>query len=192
MKTIILAIGIVLLFLGCSDKENKKQEKTEVPVAQKAGKIEVVENNNFKEEKVEVKHKDGNESKVFYYDYNIEDKNVSNKEDKTYTPVDANMRIRSPYEHVEISILVSKLSKNFIIKCSACHDDYANGIIGPSLLSKDSQYIYGTIMKYKSGEKNNILMKELVAQMQDKEIKEIADEIYTFNQKIKELREKQK
>jgi ABC-type polysaccharide/polyol phosphate transport system ATPase subunit len=47
-------------------------------------------------------------------------------------------------------------------------------------------------MKYKSGEKDNILMKELVTQMKDKEIKDIADEIFVFNQKIKALREKQK
>ena len=117
---------------------------------------------------------------------------MSQKGDKTYTPVDAIMRVRSPYEHVEISMLVSKLSKNFIVKCSACHDDYANGIIGPSLISKDASFIYGTIMKYKSGEKDNILMKELVVQMKDKEIKDIADEIFVYNQKIKALREKQK
>ena len=190
MKKIILILSVVFLFIGCSDKETKKETNTSAPA--KAGKIEVVQNDNFKEEKVQLKVKDTNESKVFYYDYNNADKSLSQKEDKTYTPVDAIMRVRSPYEHVEISMLVSKLSKNFILKCSACHDDYANGIIGPSLISKDASYIYGTIMKYKSGEKENILMKELVLQMKDKEIKELSEEIYTFNQKIKELREKQK
>ncbi|MBP6497811.1 MAG: hypothetical protein KA253_03960 [Campylobacteraceae bacterium] len=190
VKKIILTLGVVFLFLGCSDKETKKETNTSAP--SKVGKIEVVQNDNFKEEKVQVKAKDENESKVFYYDYNNADKNMSQKEDKTYTPVDAIMRVRSPYEHVEISMLVSKLSKNFILKCSACHDDYANGIIGPSLMSKDASFIYGTIMKFKSGEKDNILMKELVTQMKDKEIKDIADEIFVFNQKIKALREKQK
>lgn len=190
MKKIILTLGVIFLLLGCSDKETKKEANTSAP--SKVGKIEVVQNDNFKEEKVQVKAKDENESKVFYYDYNNADKNMSQKEDKTYTPVDAIMRVRSPYEHVEISMLVSKLSKNFILKCSACHDDYANGIIGPSLISKDASFIYGTIMKYKSGEKDNILMKELVAQMKDKEIKDISDEIFVFNQKIKALREKQK
>ena len=79
-----------------------------------------------------------------------------------------------------------------MVKCSACHDDYANGIIGPSLLSKDSIYIYQTIMKYKKGEKENVLMKELVKNIDDKEIKSLANEIHTFNQEIKKIKERQK
>ena len=79
-----------------------------------------------------------------------------------------------------------------MVKCSACHDDYANGIIGPSLLSKDSEYIFKTISQYKTGEKKNVLMKELVTQMDDKEIKALASEIYTFNQEVKKLKERQK
>lgn len=183
-------LSVVFLFWGCSDKEEKKETKAVEPT--KVGKIEVVQNDNFKEEKVQIKAKDENESKVFYYDYNNADKNMTNKEEKTYTPVDANMRVRSPYEHVELGLLVGRLSKNFIVKCSACHDDYANGVIGPSLIGKDATFIYGTIMKYKSGEKDNILMRELVMQMKDKEIKDLADEIFVFNQEIKKLREKQK
>ena len=184
-----LILMLTLLFIGCSDKEEKKElAQNNVSVA-KPGKIEVVQNDNFKETKVDVKAKDSNVSKDFYYDYNQEKKgNV--QEEESHTPMDAALRVRSPYEHVEISMLVSKLSKTFIVKCSACHDDYANGIIGPSLLSKDSTYIYDTILKYKKGEKQNVLMKELVTQMEDKEIKALANEIYTFNQQIKKLRQK--
>jgi cytochrome c553 len=173
-------------FIGCSDKEEKKEANTS---SAQEGKIEVVQNDNFKEEKVHAKAKENNVSKDFYYDYN-QDKKVMSEEVEQHTPIEAALKVKSPYEHVEISMLVSKLSKTFILKCSACHDDYANGIIGPSLLSKDSAYIYGTIVKYKSGEKKNVLMKELVMQMNDKEIKALADEIYTFNQQIKKLREK--
>lgn len=86
--------------------------------------------------------------------------------------------------------MVSKLSKEFMVKCSACHDDYANGIIGPSLLSKDSAYISETIKKYKTGEKENVLMKDLVKQLDDKQIQALADEIYTFNQQIKKIKER--
>ena len=81
MKKIVLFLSFVFLFLGCSDKETKKETNTSSPL--KAGKIEVVQNDNFKEEKVQVKAKDANESKVFYYDYNNADKNMSQKEDKT-------------------------------------------------------------------------------------------------------------
>jgi len=59
-------------------------------------------------------------------------------------------------------------------------------------LSKDSAYIFKTISQYKTGEKKNVLMKELIEQMDDKEIKALADEIYTFNQEVKKLKERQK
>jgi cytochrome c553 len=110
-------------------------------------------------------------------------------EDKSYTKMDANLRVRSPYEQVEIELLVHKLSKEFIVKCSACHNDYANGIIGPSLLDKDAEFIAGTIAKYKSGQKENVLMQALVKQMSDEAIQKLAEEIATFNQEIVKLRE---
>ena len=187
MKMLMLTLLCAFVFSGCSEKEDKKE--VNASASQQAGKIEVVQNDNFKEEKVHVKAKENNVSKDFYYDYN-QDKKVIKAEEEQHTPIEAALKVRSPYEHVEISMLVSKLSKTFILRCSACHDDYANGIIGPSLLSKDSAYIYGTIAQYKSGAKKNVLMKELVMQMDDKEIKALADEIYTFNQQIKKLREK--
>ncbi len=187
MKRLLLILLSVFMFIGCSEKEDKKELNASVP--RQAGKIEVVQNDNFKEEKVHAQANENNVSKDFYYDYH-QDKKGNQEEDAQYTPMEAALKVRSPYEHVEISMLVSKLSKTFILKCSACHDDYANGIIGPSLLSKDSASIYQTIAQYKSGEKKNVLMKELVMQMSDKEIKALADEIYTFNQQIKKLREK--
>jgi cytochrome c553 len=82
------------------------------------------------------------------------------------------------------------LSKTFIVKCSACHDDYANGIIGPSLLSRDSDYIYDKIAEFKSGKKSNPLMDDLIHMMSDEEIRSLADEIYAFNKQIKQMREK--
>ncbi|MDD3343128.1 MAG: hypothetical protein PHR87_06095 [Sulfurospirillaceae bacterium] len=187
MKKILLILALVFFFVGCSEKESKKEDNSS-KVAQ-AGKIEVVQNDNFKEEKVHTQANENNVSKDFYYDYH-QDKKGNQAQSEQHTPIEAALKVRSPYEHVEISMLVSKLSKTFILKCSACHDDYANGIIGPSLLSKDSAYIYRTIAQYRSGEKKNVLMKELVMQMSDKEIKALADEIYTFNQQIKKLREK--
>jgi cytochrome c553 len=102
--------------------------------------------------------------------------------------MDANLRVRSPYEEVEIGLLVHKLSKEFIVKCSACHNDYANGIIGPSLLNKDADFIAGTIAKFKTGEKENVLMTALVRQMSDEEILKLANEIAAFNEEIAQLR----
>ena len=192
MKQIILLLTISLFFIGCSDK--KEEEKSIVSKNIEVGQIEVVENKEYKERKTkELESKGivtGAKGDAFYYDY--DKKNGSKKEakeEKTYTPLDANMRIRTPYDEVRISLLVKKLSKKFIVKCSACHSDYANGIIGPSLIGKDKAYIYDSIMDFKTGKKTNVLMDDLIHLMKDSEIEELAQEIAEFNEKIKKLRE---
>ncbi|SFZ97455.1 FIG01282305: hypothetical protein [hydrothermal vent metagenome] len=200
-KVYILALGLtsILLLSGCNDdgKEKVKHEENKVV---KVSKIEVVKNDNAQEIKVEKKVIDKNQSKSYYYDYN----NIKSEYDpnakpanenasvrvKPRTQLDANMHVRSPYEKVQISLLVGKLSKNFRIKCSACHDDYANGIIGPSLLSRDADYIYKKIDEFKSGVKSNPLMSDLIKKMSNEEIRTLADEIYIFNQEIKKMKEK--
>ena len=182
-KNILLAVTLSLLLLGCSDKEEKKETKVE---STSAGKIEVTQSKDTYAEKIEeqVSSKD----KTYYYSYSKKDTDNSfTKEAKTYTPIDANMRVRTPYEKVRISLLVKSLSKEFIVKCSACHNDYANGIIGPSLLNKDEQTIFSAIMKFKSGEKRNVLMKDLVENMSEEEVKSIANEIAVFNEKVRKL-----
>jgi len=196
----IFAIGLALFVLlnGCGEKTKEEVSKVKVDSAQ-ASAIEVTTNENAKEIKVAEKKVDKSQSKSYYYDYNIKseyDQNAqpANKDAavrvKPRTSVDANIQVRSPYEHVQVSLLVKKLSKKFRVKCSACHDDYANGIIGPSLLSRDSDYIYNKIAEFKSGKKSNPLMNDLIKMMSEEEIRVLADEIYTFNKQIKEMREK--
>ena len=75
-----------------------------------------------------------------------------------------------------------------MVKCSACHDDYANGVIGPSLLGKSSDEIFSAIDDFKSGKKSNVLMDDLIKMMSNDEIRTLADEIYNFNEEIKALR----
>jgi len=193
----LLLIGSIFALVGCGDepKEVVKQAQ-EAP----APKIEIVTNNNAKEIKVE-EHKKHTKDKndTYYYDYNVKsayDQNAqpANKDAsvrvKPRTAIEANMNIRSPYEDVKIGLLVGELSKHFRVKCSACHSDYANGVVGPSLLSKTSDEIFNNIADFKSGKKSNPLMDGLIDHMEDSEIRELADEIYTFNQKIREMRSK--
>ncbi len=181
MRLATVSLAAVLLLAGCSETK----EKSEGASSEVAGGIEIVKNEDAFKDKVEVKKSDDKSNQKYYYDYN-NDKSVN--KDKTYTKMDANLRVRSPYEQVEIELLVNKLSKKFIVKCSACHNDYANGIIGPSLLDKDATFIAGTIAKYKTGEKENVLMTALVKQMSDEEIQTLANEIATFNKEIAALR----
>jgi len=196
----IFALALLVFLIGCGEKK-KPEEQTQSSAikAEQAANIEISANKNAQEIKVQEKKTDKAQSKSYYYDYNIKSEYDPNakpaNEDasvrvKPRTTVDANIHVRSPYENVEVAMLVSKLSKTFRVKCSACHDDYANGIIGPSLLTRDSDFIYNAIADFKSGKKSNPLMNDLIHMMSEDEIRALADEIYEFNKEIKKMREK--
>jgi len=56
------------------------------------------------------------------------------------------------------------------------------------LLHKDAEFITNTIAQYKTGMKKNVLMHALVKQMDDAEIRLLANEIAAFNKKIAQWR----
>jgi len=205
IQGLIIASSFTLItaFSGCSDSsEEKTTEKQNTQTSQSTPKIEVVQNENAQEIKVEEKTKTAiqrKDGKAYYYDYNIKSEYNQNSQPansdasvrvKPRTSIEANMNVRSPYEKIEISLLVRKMSKKFIVKCSACHNDYANGIIGPSLLGKDANYIFNKIADFKTGKKSNPLMNDLIKMMSDDEIREMADDVYKFNQEIENIRNK--
>jgi len=186
VKTITLfSMMIVLLFSGCSS-EQKEQKETQTPITKE---IKVTKN-VVKIEKSEDNSKQN--SGQFYYSYNKKnDKEVAkynSETSKVRTTIDAYLNIRSPYERVRITLMIKRLSRDYIIKCSPCHDDYANGVIGPSLLDKDGEFIYNRIMDFKTGKRKNTLMKELVSQIDDEKLKSIAEEIANFNKEIRKMR----
>ncbi len=198
IKKILLSAAVILLVSGCSDKkeEQKPAEKKAVTTQQAPLKIEVEKNENAQAVKVEEKEIKKDKNETYYFNYNGAKQKYdpssqpANEDAKLRVParsqVDANLHVRSPYEKVKISLLVKQLSKDFIVKCSACHNDYANGIIGPSLLDKNAEFIYNSINKFKNNKDANVLMTGLVNQMSDEEIRKIADEIYEFNKQIRE------
>jgi len=187
---------LVVAFSACSDNSDKKEVKDEIS-SSNTPKIEIVQNSDAHAIKVVEKENDKSQSKSYYYDYNVksayDEKSKPANDDasvrvKPRTSIEANMNVRSPYEKVEISMLVKKLSKEFIVKCSACHNDYANGIIGPSLLGKDSDFIYKKIKAFKTDKESNPLMNDLVKMMDEEEIKKLAQEIFEFNNEITQMR----
>jgi len=175
----------ILLWTGCSDDavtktENDKRLTTAITVTENAVKV-------AKETKT-----DKENSGQFYYSYNKE-KNGSNynsENSKNRTEIDAYREIRSPYERVQITLMIKQLSPDYRLLCSACHDDYANGIIGPSLLDKNSTQIYNSIVAFKTGAKKNPLMKQLVNKIGEPRLRSIATEIEIFNKQIKKMRSK--
>lgn len=192
IKILSSALLLMVAFNACSDNSDKKEVKDKT-ISSNTPKIEIVQNTDSHAIKVAEKESDKSQSKSYYYDYNVDsafDKNSNPAilEVKPRTNIEANIHVRSPYEKIEISMLVKGLSKEFIVKCSACHNDYANGIIGPSLLGKDDDFIYKRIIAFKTGEESNPLMDGLVEMMSDEEIKKLAQEIFEFNKEITQMR----
>jgi len=191
MKKLYFAVSFALIisFNACSDNaQDKAKKQTVQETSSNTPNIEIVQNSDAKAVKVKRKVTENTEGNSYYYDYGR--KNNSAAKARSRTKIDANLNVRSPYEEIQVSMLVKKLSKNFIVRCSPCHNDYANGIIGPSLLGRDANYIYSKIQEFKSGKKSNPLMRDLIKMMSDTEIKNMADEIYSFNKEIKAMRKK--
>jgi cytochrome c553 len=192
----ILLGSLLVAFVGCGDNPKEQNKTSELTTAPQ---IEIVANENAKEIKVATKDSNGSEENTFYkgmtneltHSYNPNSQ-PANKDAsvriKPRTRLQAQQHIRSPYEKIQIGLLVKKLSKEFMVKCSACHDDYANGVIGPSLLGKSSDEIFDKIVAFKSGKKSNVLMDGLIDRMSEEAIRKLADEISEFNKKIKEMR----
>lgn len=184
IKTLLLSL---LLLGGCEEKSQTQEEPKaaastqiiiEAPSPDVAPKEKHTQNNR----------PEGEGSKSFYYSY-AKESNATVEEDYYRSRVDAEANVRSPYERVRIDLLKGRLSNRFFQLCSSCHDDYANGIIGPSLLKRDAEFIYTAMQNYKQREKPNVLMVELMNNLSDAELRALADEIATFNKAVRELKE---
>ncbi len=180
----ILPAALTFVLIGCGgdDKRERPENTTATP------QIKVTKN------ALNVEKDDGpskENSGQFYYAYN-QKKTSEDAPKKVRTTLDAYLNIRSPYERVKITMMINRLSRDFAVRCAPCHDDYANGVIGPSLLDKDADFIYGRLLDFKTGKRKNVLMKELVMQIDDAKLKSIAEEIAAFNRQIRKMREERK
>ncbi len=180
--TFALAALLCLGFAGCGEKKEEKESAAQA--SRPAGEIKITKG---AVKKVEEKEPSKENTGQFYYSYNKE-KEAPVAEQKHRTTIDAYLHIRSPYERVQVELMIKRLSKDFVVRCSPCHDDYANGVIGPSLLGKDGNFIYKQLIDFKTGKRKNVLMKELVSQIDDKTLRSIADEIASFNAELQKLR----
>ena len=90
----------------------------------------------------------------------------------------------SPYASIGADLMAKRLSKDFIIYCSACHDDYGNGVIGPSLLGKNAKELREMIDKYSREPDANVLMTDLVHRLSEEKIQFIAGDIARFNAEL--------
>ncbi len=176
MKYLLL---IFCIFITACQGGNNEEEK----MPETAGKITVLDGSNT----------DNQDNRINQFlGYNmVGEYRVNYAPDGRETPVTkeigAHVVVRNtPYASIHKSLLMKRLSKEFRVKCSACHDDYGNGVIGPSLLTKTGDEIYNMIAAYKTNKEKNELMRRLVQSMDDNEIRFIADDIAKFNKEVRE------
>lgn len=206
ISTIALVSVTSLYFTGCSSSEERSEQKEVKEM--KASDIVVAEGKGNVRMKVSDHKEELDKDKKDFY-YSLKNKEMkTDTTDETFTRVDAQKRIKNdvkgnkvvernvkvdtPYNYIRIDLLKTSLSKTFIVKCSSCHDDYANGIIGPSLLHKDGDYIYKQLLEYKQKDGVNILMQDLVRKMSDEELRAMADEVAHFNKEVRALKGEEK
>ncbi|NLC28483.1 MAG: hypothetical protein GX780_06890 [Campylobacteraceae bacterium] len=177
----ILCIGLLFLS-GCDSKEESKRPYSEPKTEKVADGTPLI---TVHSSGTEIKEDDLLES------YDVEGRRqVRISPDGIETPltkqIGAIVSIKNQHEQLSAKLLAQRLSKNYMLKCSACHDDYANGVIGPSLLMKSADDIFNMIEAYKHETEVNVLMKYLVMQMGEDEIRALAEEIAEFNKEIRE------
>lgn len=174
MKKFASILALSLLFTACEKKENSNELEQ-----------------NASAPSITIKKGDENAlQQDFWVSFDIYgNKHINfspnSEQNETTKMLGAVALVRPPLQSVNKALLRGHLSKEFILKCSSCHDDYANGIIGPSLLDKSSDEIFNAIKAYKNKSKKNVLMAALVQKMSDNEIRAFANEISEFNQQFR-------
>lgn len=89
-----------------------------------------------------------------------------------------------------------KVSNEYKKKCSSCHgangSGYQNGrkMMGPKLFGQNAEKVYKSLIDFKSGRKENTIMKGLLINQTEKDLRRLADEIGDFTTRAEATREK--
>jgi len=84
------------------------------------------------------------------------------------------------------NIALFKVSPLYKKRCSSCHGNMGQGIIGPKLIGEDKETILKALHDFKSGKRKNYVMYGLLGNMDEEQLESLADEISTFQKKYDE------
>ena len=84
------------------------------------------------------------------------------------------------------NIAAFEVSPLYKKRCSSCHGNIGEGIIGPKLMGKDKETVLNALHEFKSGKRRNYVMYGLLGSMTDEQLEFLADEISTFQKKYDE------
>ena len=89
-----------------------------------------------------------------------------------------------------------KVSQEYKSKCSSCHgvngSGFQNGkpMMGPKLIGQTQEAIFKHLIDFKSGRKENMIMKGLLIKLTEDDLKRFATEIGEFPERAKALKNK--
>lgn len=88
------------------------------------------------------------------------------------------------------------VSQEYKSKCSSCHgadgSGFQNGkpMMGPKLFGQSADNIYKNLSDFKAGRKENLVMKGLLLNLNDDDLRRFADEVGAFPARLKETEKK--
>lgn len=80
----------------------------------------------------------------------------------------------------QAAVSTVQTSKLYAARCAACHGYHGEGIVGPKLVGKTEEQLLKSLADYKAGRVPNSLMKGLLTNSTDEELKTLAAEIAKF------------
>ena len=92
-----------------------------------------------------------------------------------------------PFLTLNAKVAAQRLGKDFIVYCSSCHDDYGNGVVGPSIMDKTGDEVREMIEKYRGDPTANVLMTDVVNRMTQEQVDRISNDIARFNAEVKAI-----
>lgn len=82
------------------------------------------------------------------------------------------------------SVSSFKVSNEYKSKCSSCHGVNGQGILGPNLVALSQDEVYKALMDYKSGRRENAVMKGLLLNIDNATLKTLSEEIGAFKTQV--------
>lgn len=73
-----------------------------------------------------------------------------------------------------------KVSDNYKRKCASCHGVTGEGAVGLPLFGQSAEQIHAKLLEFKSGKRDNPIMKSAISNLNDDDFKELSTEIGEF------------
>ena len=88
-----------------------------------------------------------------------------------------------------------QVSQSYKSKCASCHGVNGSGVqngkklMGPKLFGQETEKLYTDLVDFKAGRKENMIMKGLLMNLSEEDLRAFADEIGEFPARAKALEE---